>query len=65
MSYGLIYIGLSILSWVLEKTGKLEKGLLINNLNKLANPVLFDSAKINQKVELRWDIKNTLYKNKQ
>lgn len=60
MPYGLIYIGLSILSWILEKIGKAEKGLLINNLNKLVNPVCYDSSKISEKIELKWNIRNTL-----
>lgn len=60
MPYGLIYIGLSILSWILDKTGKAEKGLLITNLNKLVEPVCYDSAKISEKVELKWNIGNTL-----
>ncbi len=64
MPYALIYIGLSMLSWILGKTGKAEKGLLINNLNKLVKPVCYDSSKIAKKVELKWNIGNTLYSNK-
>ncbi len=63
MPYGLIYIGLSMLSWILEKSGKAERGLLINNLNKLVKPVCYDSSKISEKVELKWNIRNTLYNN--
>lgn len=63
MPYGLIYIGLSMLSWILEKLGKAEKGLLFNNLNKLVKPICYDSSKINQKIELKWNIMNTLYSN--
>lgn len=63
MPYALIYIGLSMLSWILEKIGKADKGLLINNLNKLVKPVCYDSSKISEKVELKWNIRNTLYSN--
>jgi nucleoside-diphosphate-sugar epimerase len=63
MPYGLIYIGLSVLSWILEKLGKVEKGLLVNNLNKLVKPVCYDSSKITKKINLKWNIRNTLYNN--
>lgn len=63
MPYGLVYIGLGMLSWILEKTGKAEKGLLINNLNKLVKPVCYDSSKIAKNIGLKWNISNTLYNN--
>lgn len=64
MPYSLVYIGIKMASWILERFGKAEKGLLVTNLNKLAKPVFYDSSKIAQYVELKWNIKNTLYSNK-
>lgn len=60
MPYGLIYIVVSILSWILGNIGKAEKELLVNNLNKLVKPVCYDSSKISEKIELKWNIENTL-----
>lgn len=60
MPYKLVYISVTLCSSILEKFNKAEKGLLINNLNKLVNPIYFDSSKIASSVELKWNIKNTL-----
>jgi Nucleoside-diphosphate-sugar epimerases len=64
MPYSLLYAGINMASWVLEKLGKTEKGLLVTSLNKLAKPVCYDSSKIDKRVKLKWNIKNTLYSNK-
>lgn len=64
MPYGLIYTGISMISWVLERLGKAEKGLLVTNLDKLVKPVCYDSSRIVKMVELKWNIRNTLYNSK-
>jgi nucleoside-diphosphate-sugar epimerase len=58
--HGLIYVGIKIISRVLESFGRIEKGLLLNKLNKLTSPVFYDSSKIAKKVKLNWNVKNTL-----
>lgn len=60
MPYGLMYVGIRMVSWVLAIFGKAENGLLINNFNKLAKPIYFDSSKLAKIVNLKWNITNTL-----
>lgn len=62
LPYGPIYAFLRLTSWVLEKCGKAEKGLLITNFNKLVKPVCYDSSKLAQRIELKWNIENSLYR---
>lgn len=63
MPYGLMLIGIRIISTVLVFFGKSEKGLIINNFNKLAKPICFDSSKLAKRVGFKWNITNTLNSN--
>lgn len=61
--YGILFnTGVRILSYLLYKLGKSEKDMLITKVNKIIKPAYYDSSKINEIIQLKWNMNNTLWK---